>query len=153
MLKQITAPSTEPVTLAELKLSLRIDDTALDDELDAALSAARGEAEHFTGRSLAPQHWQLTRDDWWCGALMLPRGPVDDIVQIEFLDRDGNWQVLSATAYDLQDGFLFASMDFEFPDLLRRDSVVRITYDTGTWESTGSDGNSSGYQDASAIEN
>ena len=47
---------------------------------------------------------------------MLPRGPVDDVVQVEYLDRDGDWQTLSATAYSLEDDFLFASMDFRsFP--------------------------------------
>lgn len=132
-IKLINAPSPEPIILADLKLALRVDTDDLDTELDAALSAARGEAEHFAGRSFAPQRWQLTRDDWWIGGLRLPRGPVDDVVDVQFLDRDGVWQTLSVLAYSLDQDFLFADPTFDFPDLLRRDSVVRIVYDAGTW--------------------
>lgn len=38
MIKQITSPTTEPVTLDELKLAPRIDNTDLDAKLYAALS-------------------------------------------------------------------------------------------------------------------
>lgn len=134
MIHQVTAATTEPVTLSELKTALRIDTTDLDSELDAALSAARGEAENFAGRSFAPQRWQLTRDDWWLGGLLLPKGPVNDVVGIEYLDPDGTWQTLSPTAYDLQESFLFKDPMAEFPELLRRDNVVRIIFDAGDWD-------------------
>ena len=134
MLKMINAPTTEPVTLTELKLSLRIDDTALDSELAAALSAARGEAEHFTARSLAPQRWRLSRDDFWIGGLRLPRGPVDGVVQVEFLNPDGDWQTIAASNYSLRDDILHFDLEFQFPDFLKSDNVIRVTYDTGTWD-------------------
>lgn len=61
--------TTEPVTLEEAKDLLRLDGDHLDDDLASALVAARLEAEHFTGRSFAPQVWRLKLRDFWMGGL------------------------------------------------------------------------------------
>ena len=135
MLTQITVPTTEPVSLTELKLALRIDHDALDNELEAALSAARGQAEEYTGRSFSGQAWRLTRDDWWTQPLRLPRGPVDSVDSIEYLDRDGVWQTLGSSKYTLQEDFLYRSLGQTFPALANWDGNVRIEYSTGTWSS------------------
>lgn len=72
--KVTTAPASEPVTLAELKLSLRITDTAQDTILTQYISDARDMAERFTGRKFITQ--TLTSyvdparnllDEWWSG--------------------------------------------------------------------------------------
>lgn len=132
-IKQINAVTTEPVTLPDLKLALRIDDADLDDELNAALSAARTEAEVFTNRSFAPQTLLEAVDDFWCGGRELPRGPIDDVTKVEFLDPDGTWQIISPTNYSLFDDVLAFDVAFEFPDFLRVQGAIRVTFDSGTW--------------------
>ncbi len=63
-LKQIEPSALEPVSLDEVKLYLRVDDTAEDDALTLLIAAARGLFERETGLILLRQSWQLTLDKW-----------------------------------------------------------------------------------------
>ncbi len=60
----ITPPATEPVTLADAKLHLRVEtEMEEDDDLIAALIVtAREQAEHLTGLRLITQTWALEMD-------------------------------------------------------------------------------------------
>ena len=58
----VTAPAAEPLTLAEAKLHLRVDDTADDALIGALITAARQHAEHDTRRALVTQTWKLALD-------------------------------------------------------------------------------------------
>ena len=53
-LKVVTAPTVEPVTLAEAKLHQRVDLDADDALISMWISAIREHAEHLTERALAP---------------------------------------------------------------------------------------------------
>jgi uncharacterized phiE125 gp8 family phage protein len=126
--------SSEPVSLAVAKALMRIDGDALDADLELALAAARGEAEHYVGRSFAPQAWTLIRDDWFGPALPLPMGPVDSVDSITYLDPAGDWQTLPTDAYSLDTSILFLSPGYSLPRLLGRDHSVKIEFSTGTWD-------------------
>jgi len=73
--KVTTAPSSEPVSLEELKLSLRISDTAQDALLTQYITDARDMAERYTGRRFITQtitsytdtYCEATSQDWWTG--------------------------------------------------------------------------------------
>lgn len=72
--KVTTAPASEPVSLAELKLSLRITDTAQDALLTQYISDARDMAERYTGRKFIEQELTGYADqypqlggEWWSG--------------------------------------------------------------------------------------
>jgi uncharacterized phiE125 gp8 family phage protein len=62
-------PSLEPVTLAEAKAFLRIEDSTEDQVVTDLITAARQYVENRTGRALITQTWQLTDDGfpslWW----------------------------------------------------------------------------------------
>ncbi len=58
----LTPPTAEPVSLAEAKLHLRVEDNADDVLIGALISATRVQAEHDTRRSLVTQTWQLVLD-------------------------------------------------------------------------------------------
>lgn len=62
--KLITPPDDEPVTLAEAKSHLRVDDDYLAQDADIldAIAGAREQAENITRRALVRQQWQLTCD-------------------------------------------------------------------------------------------
>jgi hypothetical protein len=66
MLKLSTAPTTEPVTVAEAKAHLRVDaEVAEEDTLIAAyISAAREYCEGFQNRAYVTQTWELWLDEW-----------------------------------------------------------------------------------------
>ena len=64
MLRLITAPSTEPVTLAEAKAYAKVDDTSEDTLITNWIAAARELVEQATGRKLMSQVWALVMDQW-----------------------------------------------------------------------------------------
>ena len=79
-LKQTKAPTSEPVTLAELKLHLRVEDNTDDDLITEIGKAARLWVEKATGRQLMPATWQMTLDSFpgGDGIILLPRPPINE---------------------------------------------------------------------------
>ena len=63
-LKQISAPSLEPITNADAKLHLRVDSNEDDDLLTSLINAAREFCEGFQHRAFITQTWELWLDGW-----------------------------------------------------------------------------------------
>lgn len=103
-LKLITAPTTEPVSLAEAKLHLRVDGTADDALITALITAARLAVENFSRRALITQAWILSMDRFpGADAILLPRPPLQNgtgtAVEITYKLADGTEQTYSAANY------------------------------------------------------
>jgi uncharacterized phiE125 gp8 family phage protein len=60
----LTPPAVEPVTLAEAKAYLRIDNDDDDAVISALIAGARSHVEAQTRRALITQTWRLVRDAW-----------------------------------------------------------------------------------------
>lgn len=58
----ITPPASEPVTLLEAKLHLRVDTDMEDGLISALIITAREQVEHVTGQRLVTQTWTLEAD-------------------------------------------------------------------------------------------
>jgi uncharacterized phiE125 gp8 family phage protein len=85
-----TAPTSEPITLAEARLHLRVTDDSEDALLESLIKSARMAAENFCNRSLMPQTLDLYLDRFPCGeAIRLPRGPVTSVTSIVYTAADG----------------------------------------------------------------
>ena len=97
----ITPPTAEPLTLAQVKAHLRIDADITDADalLTGLIPAARGQAEHRTGRRFGVQTWQRAYDAFPAWSLMLPDPPVIDIVSIKYDDPAGAEQTLPPADY------------------------------------------------------
>lgn len=88
-LRLITAPTVEPVSLADLKTQVRVSGSAEDALLSIAIKAARLQCEARTERALITQTWEqvlpaFPTDDG--GALELGRPPVVSVVSVKYLD-------------------------------------------------------------------
>lgn len=94
---QTVAPAAEPVTLAEAKLALRIDDSRFDTLLPGYITAARERAEHETGRVFMPQTWQLLLEDW-PDELLLTRSPVAAVSLVEYHNGTA-WTTVNGSLY------------------------------------------------------
>jgi len=69
-----SGPSSEPVTLAEAKLRLRVDHNDEDALIGALIASARESAEHELGRSIIATTWVLTLDRFPTSILLpMPR--------------------------------------------------------------------------------
>lgn len=136
----IEAPATEPVTLAEAKLHLRVeDDESVEDSLIAALiSAAREYGEHRTERCFLTQTWEDVFDSFPAcyGRLELGRAPVQDVMSIKYIDASGVEQTLDPARYlvdaSLAPVEIAPAPGYDWPDTeCRRPASVRVRYVAG----------------------
>ena len=99
---QISAPSSEPLTTAELKLHLRVDHSDEDTYIDALGTAARRFCERATRRKFVTQTWDLMYDRFPSGGVfVLPDfSPLQSVSSITYTDTDGNTgQTVSSSDY------------------------------------------------------
>lgn len=91
----IAAPAIEPITLAQAKLFLRIEQDDEDTAIAALITAARQHVEAATRRALITQDWRLTRDAWPPGGVIhiLP-APLQTLIGVEVADAAGTMHAL-----------------------------------------------------------
>lgn len=140
-LKLITAPSSEPITLAEAKSHCRIDANTDDALVTALIVAAREQAEAYLGRAILTQTWERVLDDFPRmdrGEIELGLPPVQAITQIGYVDAYGIAQTLSASAYSLDadsdPGWALPDPDDGWPATADTINAVRIRFTSG-WSS------------------
>lgn len=96
----ISGPATEPVSLADAKAHLRVDGTAEDELIAAAIVAARTHVESETRRKLIAQSWRVYLDEWPSGrAIELPILPLISVEGVTLYDIVGAAHVLDADDY------------------------------------------------------
>lgn len=103
-LNLLTAPATEPLTLREAKLHLRVTGDDENDYITDLILAARQTAETFTHRALITQSYTLTLDGFPCGyaaAIVLPKPPLRSITSIQYVDTNGDTQTWSSALYQV----------------------------------------------------
>ena len=134
-IKLITAPATEPVTLAEAKLRLRVDASDEDADITALIVCAREFAEHVTERALITQTWELALDAFPTREIKLPRPPLAGIVSIKYDDAAGIEQTMGGSLYvpDLYStpGWLLPAWGTAWPVTIAQANAVRIRYVAG----------------------
>ena len=101
MLSRVLAPASEPLTLKETKLYLRLDTSHEDALISDLIVAARMQAEQYLRRSLITQSWQVEYDMKGEVYFPLPLGPVQSITSVSSIDGNGDSQILSASTYAL----------------------------------------------------
>lgn len=114
-LQLITPPTVEPVQLSEAKAWARVDIPDDDALIGALIFAARDYAEGETHKQLCVARWKQVLDSFpgptligvpYGRAFTLPghaiyleRGPVVQVVSIQYLDMGGNVQTMPTTDY------------------------------------------------------
>ena len=101
----ITAPTSEPIGLADVKLHLRLtDDTTDDPLLTSLIERARRYCEKFTVRAFACQKLEAHREAWPGGDFFeLPMPPLVSITSLKYLDSAGTETTMTATTQYLTD--------------------------------------------------
>lgn len=102
--KVITAAATEPVSLADAKLHLRVDHADEDVMIESLITAAREFAEHYTGRALATQTLEMALDSFpgSSGEIELEMPPVATVSSVKYTDTAGVEQTLESSKYALK---------------------------------------------------
>jgi hypothetical protein len=119
-LKLVTAPATDPITLAEAKSFLRVDSTDEDTLITTLIGVATSAVENFTGRKLISQTWDYFLDrfpthgtQWWDGVregalsefitckrfIELPLYPLVSLTYLKTYDEANSEYTMTASDY------------------------------------------------------
>ena len=98
----VTAPTKEPISLAEAKLHLRLPVDFLDDDIlvERLIQTARERAENITRRRYITQTWDYFLDDWPDeDYIEVPFPPLLSVTTVKYKDSDGTQTTWAATNY------------------------------------------------------
>ena len=101
----ITPPAEEPVSLAEAKRDMRLDDDFTEHDLliEGLITAARERYENICNRAFIRQQWQIV--EWRFPAarktILLPLSPLISVDKIAYQDPDGDWHELEEEDYQV----------------------------------------------------
>ena len=97
----VTAPTVEPVSLADAKLHVRVDTPDEDILIQSLIRAAREYVETATHRALLTQTWDLKLDGFPSaeGAICVPMPPVSSVTSITYTATDGTATTWSSSLY------------------------------------------------------
>lgn len=86
----LAGPAEEPVSLAEAKAYLKVDDSAEDGLITTLIGAARLHVEGVTGQALLAQSWRVVLDAWPENRMVkLPVTPFMAVTEIMAYDDNG----------------------------------------------------------------
>jgi uncharacterized phiE125 gp8 family phage protein len=130
-MKVIEQPKLEPVSIAEVKTQLGIDE-GLDDIIARRIAEARKFAEEYTGRALIAQTREI-RWDCFVDEHELPSAL--SVVSVKYIDTDGVLQTLGSDQYELDTypliPFVQALYNITWPSTYPKRNAVRIQYTAG----------------------
>jgi uncharacterized phiE125 gp8 family phage protein len=133
-LVELSAPTVEPVSVAEVKLHSRIGIDTDDSLISIYISAARQQAEQLTGRSLAPRTMIRYYDDF-PDSIELPKGPITSVDWLKYINVSGVLTTLSAAAYSLDStqlsNWIVPAYGYTWPATLTTPNAVSVQYQVG----------------------
>lgn len=102
-LKLATAPTMEPVTLAQAKQHLRKTTDDEDALILALIVTAREQAESYTGRRFITQTWDYFLDRFpYCPEVFeIPYAPLQSVSSVKYVDEAGAEQTINALDYQV----------------------------------------------------
>ena len=109
----LTPPAVEPVTLADAKAYLRVDNDDDDAVISALIAGARAHIEAQTRRALITQTWRLVRDAWpGDGRIAVLPSPLQQVTAARVYRFDGTTETLDLQAFVSDFAAVPASISF-----------------------------------------
>jgi len=132
----LSAPAQEPVTLAQTKEFLRVDDVNEDGFISTLIAAARLHVEGTTGRALISQNWRVICDNWPNNRIVnLPVGPLISLTDVKVFDVDGGAHSLVLTQFQPETNVtparIFLPKNIDGLPLMRDRAAIEIDYIAG----------------------
>jgi uncharacterized phiE125 gp8 family phage protein len=133
--RRSTQPAIEPITLAQAKLHLRVDDnTAEDAYITTLIQVARETCENRIQRTLINTGWTLSLDTF-PDAIRLSMTPIVSVSSVSYRDILGDTQVLSALDYEVDTandpGYIVPAYLTTWPVTYTGINSVTIVYTAG----------------------
>lgn len=134
---QTVAPATEPLSLADAKLHLRVVSDDDDDLITALIQGAREYVETFLRRQLVTATWAMTLDEFpdSDGDITLPLPPLASVTSIAYVDGDGDDQTLDSANYTVhtncEPGKITLAYGESWPSTRDQPDAVTVTFVAG----------------------
>jgi uncharacterized phiE125 gp8 family phage protein len=125
MLRRVSSPTAELISLAEAKLYLRVDHAEDDVLISEMIVAVRCFAETMLARAIISQQWTVEYVDTVPCDLRLPMPPVQSILSVSLRDDAGVTTTLSSSNYHLLSGSL---LRFTSPPSA---ALITVVYEAG----------------------
>ena len=137
--KVTSDPAAEPILLADAKRHLRVDADDENSLITLYIQVARETVENFTNRSLITQE-RTAKLDFFPNLILLPNGPVQTGVTIEYYNESNVLTTLSTSEYyeDVSSDVARLEPVNYWPSTYDRPNAVEITYNAG-YGSSGTD--------------
>jgi uncharacterized phiE125 gp8 family phage protein len=125
MLKLVTPPLANPVSLEEAKEHLRVTGTAEDTYIGSLISAATEAVQVATRRQLGPATFDLLLGCFPAGAIELPYPPLQGVESVTYVATDGTEKELAGYQTDIPGGRILPAYRSGWP--LTRDVPSAVT--------------------------
>jgi len=135
-IKRISQPSSEPVTLAEVKAQLSIDtaDTLVDAIITRRITEARQWAENYIGRAIIQCTWEIVLDEF-PHEIELAYSPAISVTSVIYTDPAGATQTVDPLDYYLDTdsipNWILPAYGKDWPATLPTANAVRARYISG----------------------
>ena len=130
-----TSPVSEPVTLSEAKLWLKVDYSTDDDLITSLIQAAREMVEDHTNRKLMPQTVTEKFNGFPTDNIILSASVLSAVTSIQYTDEDGDTQTLSSAKYIVQDYAMPPQISIAYgetwPTTRQEADTVTVVYTVG----------------------
>lgn len=141
-LSLVTAPASEPVSVAEAKSHMGVTISADDTKIGLFITAARQYAEGQTRRAFIEQTWDYTLSKFPVGEIELPLKPVTSVSYVQYVDSTGATQSFAETSTSPEtpkwtlttDGpraLVFPNYSLSWPDTRTHGNAVTVRFVAG----------------------
>lgn len=133
-LSLVTAPASEPITLAEAKAHCRVDITDDDTLISALIVTAREYCEGYLHRKLITQAWDWTMEGF-PSCFQFPFLPVSAITSVKYYDTANVQQTLSSSYYQVDlystPARVHLAYGYAWPSSYERSDAVVVRFSAG----------------------
>jgi len=141
-IKTITAPTDEPISTTEVKSHIAIDISDFDSQIGEYIKAATLYIEAETSRQICTATYDLITDRLPAGRveINIPKGQLQSITHIKYIDTDGVQTTLDSSKYKVSDsrepGIIQPAFDEVWPTSRREIDAVEIRFVCGYGDSS-----------------
>lgn len=138
----VTGKTVYPLTLAECKMQLNIEETetAFDDYLESLVKVATEVFEYDTQLTLTRETWRYTMEKFEKDEFYIPMSPIASVTSIQYYDSLNTLTTLSSTYYSL-DGIsggvprgnsrIYLNEPYDWPYTYDREDAIQTTFVAG----------------------
>jgi len=134
VLKKITSPTVEPITLSDVEGQCRATLTGEEASVNTMIAAVRQKAENILHRAFITQTWDMVLDEF-TDVIEVSKPPLVSVASVKYYDPDGILQTLAATEYvidtDSTPGRVYPAYGKSWPATQVRPNAVRIQFVAG----------------------